>query len=169
MDVQAILDSKQAKYKSTEVHKEVELQYDLGNLLATDHNALDSAALRYIISSPLLRMLPKFFLIHRDRKDEYLKEVARDNTQLLLNKLWEVYLACSAPRKIDLRLFSLSLAAHRSRRWISSGTGRVVRTSICMFIFPWYPFVQSAPTMYDSPSKRKKGLLNTLFVKSDGC
>ena len=47
MDVQAILDSKQAKYKTTEVSKEVELQYDLGNLLATDLNSLDSASLRY--------------------------------------------------------------------------------------------------------------------------
>ncbi len=47
MDVQAILDSKQAKYKTTDVSKEVELQYDLGNLLATDFNTLDSASLRY--------------------------------------------------------------------------------------------------------------------------
>lgn len=26
----------------------------------------------------------------RSRKEDYLKELARDNTQLLLNKLWEV-------------------------------------------------------------------------------
>lgn len=47
MDVQAILDSRQAKFKTTDVSKEVELQYDLGNLLATDFNSLDSEALRY--------------------------------------------------------------------------------------------------------------------------
>ena len=47
MDVQEILESRKAKYKSTEVPKEVELQFDLGNLLATDLNPLDASALRY--------------------------------------------------------------------------------------------------------------------------
>lgn len=46
MDVQAILESRQARYKTTAVSKEVELQYDLGNLLATDLNPLDTDSLR---------------------------------------------------------------------------------------------------------------------------
>lgn len=31
----------------------------------------------------------------RDHKEEYLKELTRDNTQLLLNKLWEVHVLIS--------------------------------------------------------------------------
>ncbi len=50
MDVQEILDSRKAKYKNTDVTKEVELQYDLGNLFATDLNPLDASALRYVRS-----------------------------------------------------------------------------------------------------------------------
>ena len=46
MDAEAILASRKAQYKSTEVNKEVELQFDLGNLLATDLNSLDTDALR---------------------------------------------------------------------------------------------------------------------------
>ena len=47
MDVDAILAAKRSKYKSTDVHKEVDLQYDLGNLLASDLNALDTSRLRF--------------------------------------------------------------------------------------------------------------------------
>ena len=36
------------QHKSTEVLKEVELQFDLGNLLATDLNSLNTEALRYM-------------------------------------------------------------------------------------------------------------------------
>ena len=46
MDVEAILATSAAQHKSTEVNKEVELQFDLRNLLATDLNSLDSEALR---------------------------------------------------------------------------------------------------------------------------
>lgn len=46
MDVEEILESRKAQYKTVEVTKEVELQYDLGNLLATDLNPLDASALR---------------------------------------------------------------------------------------------------------------------------
>ena len=42
MDVEAIL----GQYKSTSVPKDVELQYDLGNLLASDLNSLDTESLR---------------------------------------------------------------------------------------------------------------------------
>jgi hypothetical protein len=37
---------KNAKYKSTDVEKNVELEFDLGNLLASDTNDLDLAALK---------------------------------------------------------------------------------------------------------------------------
>ena len=30
------------------------------------------------------------YVLYRSQKEDYLKEFARDNTQLLLNKLWEV-------------------------------------------------------------------------------
>lgn len=47
MEAEAILAAKQGQFKDTEVSKEVELQFDLGNLLATDLNNLDTAALGY--------------------------------------------------------------------------------------------------------------------------
>ena len=46
VDLQAVLDARKAQYKSVEVHKEVELQYDLGNLLATDLSPLDAQAMK---------------------------------------------------------------------------------------------------------------------------
>ena len=47
VDLEAILAAKTAQYKSTDVQKDVELQYDLGNILATDLNPLDAQALKY--------------------------------------------------------------------------------------------------------------------------
>ncbi len=41
MDVEAILSSKRSQFKTTDVSKEIDLQYDLGNLLAGDLNVLD--------------------------------------------------------------------------------------------------------------------------------
>lgn len=46
MDVEEILESRKAQFKTVEVTKEVELQYDLGNLLASDLNPLDAVALK---------------------------------------------------------------------------------------------------------------------------
>ena len=46
MDVESILATSKAQYKSIEVNKEVDLQFDLHNLVATDLNTLDAAALR---------------------------------------------------------------------------------------------------------------------------
>lgn len=46
VDLQAVLKAKKAQYKSIEVHKDVELQYDVGNLLATDLNPLDHQAMK---------------------------------------------------------------------------------------------------------------------------
>ncbi len=42
----AVLAARQGQYKSTEVEKDVEPQYDLGNLLMTDLSALDTEDLR---------------------------------------------------------------------------------------------------------------------------
>lgn len=46
MDVDEILAASKSQYKSTDVSKAVELQFDLGNLLATDFNSIDTDALR---------------------------------------------------------------------------------------------------------------------------
>jgi len=63
--------AKQAdQFKSINVEKHLELEYDLGTLLAVDTNHLDIKK----ISSYSCR-------------NKYLKDLARDNTQLLLNKI----------------------------------------------------------------------------------
>ena len=54
MAVEAILSAHQSKFKSTEVEKEVELQFDLGRLLATDLNELDIQSLKYLFLLLLL-------------------------------------------------------------------------------------------------------------------
>ncbi|XP_070579672.1 ribosome biogenesis regulatory protein homolog [Ptychodera flava] len=59
------------KYKTIEVKKDVPLELDPGNLLAVDTNPLD---------------IKKF----RANKDEFLKSLARDNTQLLFNDVWQL-------------------------------------------------------------------------------
>ena len=46
MEVDSILEIHKAEYKPTDVAKEVELQYDLGNLLVTDLNPLDEKELK---------------------------------------------------------------------------------------------------------------------------
>lgn len=73
--VKSILKDEQKKAtdpsKSTLVHKDIELDIDLGTLLASDYNALDVKTLK---SKPEL----------------YLKSLTRDNVQLLINKIWEL-------------------------------------------------------------------------------
>lgn len=54
MAVEAILSAHQSKFKSTEVEKEVELQFDLGRLLAADLNELDVQSLKYLFLFLLL-------------------------------------------------------------------------------------------------------------------
>ncbi|KAK6643042.1 hypothetical protein RUM43_004545 [Polyplax serrata] len=74
MDVVNVVLEKSKKLKelkSTTVEKHLELEYDLGNLLAFDENELNAAKLK---SNP----------------NAYLKALARDNTQLLFNKIWEL-------------------------------------------------------------------------------
>lgn len=46
MDVDEVLAARQSQHASTEVEKEVGLQLDLGNLLATDLNAVDTDSLK---------------------------------------------------------------------------------------------------------------------------
>ncbi|KAG7189836.1 hypothetical protein KM043_017494 [Ampulex compressa] len=72
--VKSILENEPSKanlHKSTVVHKDVELDIDVGLLLASDYNTLDVKALR-------------------SKPDAYLKDLTRDNVQLLINKIWEL-------------------------------------------------------------------------------
>ncbi|XP_032688946.1 ribosome biogenesis regulatory protein homolog [Odontomachus brunneus] len=72
--IQAILEDKKVESdpnKSTKVHKDVDLDIDVGTLLASDYNNLDIKTLR---SNP----------------NSYLKNLTRDNVQLLINKIWEL-------------------------------------------------------------------------------
>ncbi|CAB3223751.1 unnamed protein product [Arctia plantaginis] len=62
---------KAEKYKSITVDKHLEVDIDVGCLLASDTNDLDS------------KLLEK-------SKDVFLQALTRDNTQLLLNKIWEL-------------------------------------------------------------------------------
>ncbi|XP_062589784.1 ribosome biogenesis regulatory protein homolog [Saccostrea cucullata] len=62
---------KESRYKTIEVHKDIELEVDAGNLLTVDTNPLDSTKLR-------------------KTREEYLKNLARDNTQVLINTLWQL-------------------------------------------------------------------------------
>lgn len=57
------------KLKSITVKKELDLEFDLGNMLASDKNRLE---------------------LKQQNKEEYLKALARDNTQLLINELWKL-------------------------------------------------------------------------------
>ncbi|XP_053569127.1 ribosome biogenesis regulatory protein homolog [Bombina bombina] len=59
-----------AKLKNITVHKELELEFDLGNLLAFDPNPLNTRS------------------YHHEKRAEFLCSLARDNTQLLINQLW---------------------------------------------------------------------------------
>ncbi|XP_011862248.1 PREDICTED: ribosome biogenesis regulatory protein homolog [Vollenhovia emeryi] len=72
--VRSILEDDQGEVdlsKSTKVHKDVELDIDLGTLLASDYNTLDAKTLK-------------------SKPDSYLRDLTRDNVQLLINKVWEL-------------------------------------------------------------------------------
>lgn len=92
MDVDKILSASKLERKSTDVSKEVELQFDLGNLLATDLNSLDTEALRWLLLILCTCILTRSNINFRKNKDGYLKQIMRENTQLLINKVWEVSL-----------------------------------------------------------------------------
>ncbi|KAI8819217.1 ribosome biogenesis regulatory protein-domain-containing protein [Fimicolochytrium jonesii] len=71
MDVADQLQALKAKYKSVEVEKLIPLDFDLGNLVAYDTNPIDAAQLK-------------------KQPEAYLKDVARDGTQLLLNQIFSL-------------------------------------------------------------------------------
>lgn len=58
-------------YKSIYVKKHLELDYDVGRLMAADPNDLD-------------------YTLLRRGKEDFLRDLTRDNTQLLINKIWEL-------------------------------------------------------------------------------
>lgn len=59
------------KLKSIAVQKELDLDFDIGNLLACDKNRIDSRGFR------------------DQKKEDFLRSLARDNTQLLVNEIWK--------------------------------------------------------------------------------
>ncbi|XP_018323903.1 ribosome biogenesis regulatory protein homolog [Agrilus planipennis] len=59
------------KYKPITVTKHLDLEYDVGSLLAVDKNELDTKAIN-------------------KNKNDYLLSLTRDNVQLLLNKVWDL-------------------------------------------------------------------------------
>ncbi|KAL4709902.1 hypothetical protein ACJJTC_003865 [Scirpophaga incertulas] len=62
---------KAEKYKPITVEKHLDVDYDLGTLMVFDSNDLDKKSIR-------------------SHKDDYLQSLTRDNTQLLINKIWEL-------------------------------------------------------------------------------
>ncbi|XP_015589052.1 ribosome biogenesis regulatory protein homolog [Cephus cinctus] len=67
--VNAILEKNVNSNKSISVHKDLELEIDEGTLLASDYNVFDKENLR-------------------SSQDTYLKNLTRDNVQVLINKIW---------------------------------------------------------------------------------
>lgn len=59
------------RLKNITVHKELDLEFDIGNLLALDKNSIN----------------PREF--KQQNKDQFLRSLARDNTQLLINEIWK--------------------------------------------------------------------------------
>lgn len=71
MEVQSVLNNEKSKFKSTEVEKAIPLEYDLGNLAAFDTNPIDPKSLK-------------------KNKEEFLKQLTRDNTQLIMNAIFNL-------------------------------------------------------------------------------
>ncbi|XP_077592682.1 ribosome biogenesis regulatory protein homolog [Stigmatopora nigra] len=59
------------KLRTITVDKELDVDFDLGHLLASDKNRVDRSDLA-------------------EQKEEFLRSLARDNTQLLINELWKL-------------------------------------------------------------------------------
>lgn len=72
-EVLAAAAAAEAKLASTKVEKPIELELDLGNMLAQDMNVLDNAT-----------------LTDSSLREEYMRALARDNTQLLVNAIWSL-------------------------------------------------------------------------------
>ncbi|XP_007554557.2 ribosome biogenesis regulatory protein homolog [Poecilia formosa] len=60
------------KLKSISVQKELDLEFDVGNLLACDKNRIETRDLR------------------EKKRNDFLRALARDNTQLLINEIWKL-------------------------------------------------------------------------------
>ncbi|XP_026216925.1 ribosome biogenesis regulatory protein homolog [Anabas testudineus] len=60
------------KLRSISVHKELDLDFDVGNLLASDKNRIESRDFK------------------QQKKEDFLRSLARDNTQLLINEIWKL-------------------------------------------------------------------------------
>uniref|UniRef100_A0A8C7ZTV0 Ribosome biogenesis regulatory protein n=1 Tax=Oryzias sinensis TaxID=183150 RepID=A0A8C7ZTV0_9TELE len=60
------------KLKTISVQKELDLDFDVGNLLACDKNRIESKDFK------------------EQNKEDFLRSLARDNTQLLINEIWKV-------------------------------------------------------------------------------
>ncbi|XP_076649319.1 ribosome biogenesis regulatory protein homolog [Halictus rubicundus] len=72
--VQSILENETEEKdsrKSIDVHKDVEVETDLGSLLALDYNTLNIKTLK-------------------SEQEKYLTSLTRDNVQILINKIWEL-------------------------------------------------------------------------------
>ncbi|CAG2221147.1 RRS1 [Mytilus edulis] len=62
---------KESKFKTIEVEKEIDVIIDEGNLLVCDTNPID-------------------FKLQKKNREDYLKDLSRDNTQLLINRIWQL-------------------------------------------------------------------------------
>ncbi|XP_076059248.1 ribosome biogenesis regulatory protein homolog [Oratosquilla oratoria] len=71
--VQEIINQADEELKSVAVVKDIELEYDLGNLLVNDKNSLDAKKLR-----------------DGESAEDYLQSLARDGVQALLTKVWDL-------------------------------------------------------------------------------
>ncbi|KAF6727310.1 Ribosome biogenesis regulatory-like protein [Oryzias melastigma] len=60
------------KLKTISVQKELDLDFDVGNLLACDKNRIESRDFK------------------EQKKEDFLRVLARDNTQLLINEIWKL-------------------------------------------------------------------------------
>ena len=77
--------------KTVEVEVPVPFEFDLGNLTAFDPNGLDERRIKYETVpkfSILLSIDLPYILLFRNEKNKYLKDLARDGTQLLLNQIF---------------------------------------------------------------------------------
>ncbi|XP_047492195.1 ribosome biogenesis regulatory protein homolog [Penaeus chinensis] len=71
--VKEIITKASQELKSIEVNREIELEFDVGNLLVTDKNTIDEEA-----------------VYNPDTRPDYLQSLARDGVQALMNKVWDL-------------------------------------------------------------------------------
>lgn len=79
------------EFKTTKVMKSVDPYVDVGNLLIEDLDPFDVDEYKYSkYFMYLFELCQSMRNSLRARRNEYLKSVARDNAQYLINKIWEV-------------------------------------------------------------------------------